>query len=103
MPGRNPTVPLLTLLNRRFPGLDDPVVLIKEGAVLIDGMPAASPRPRVRAGPAVRIRRPRLLRGTVKLAHALTAFGVDAAGAVALDLGAAAGGLPSAPLATGGA
>ena len=101
MPRRNPTVPILTLLNRRFPGLDDPVVLIKEGAVLIDGMPAASPRTRVRAGAAVRIRRPRVLRGTVKLAHALTAFGVDAAGAVALDLGAAAGGFTQALLDAG--
>ena len=101
MPRRNPTVPLLILLNRRFPGLDDPAVLIKEGAVLIDGMPAASPRTRVRAGAAVRIRRPRVLRGTVKLAHALTAFGVDAAGAVALDLGAAAGGFTQALLDAG--
>ena len=85
MPRRNPTVPILTLLNRRFPGLDDPVVLIKEGAVLIDGMPAASPRTRVRAGAAVRIRRPRVLRGTIKLTHALTGFGVDAAAARALE------------------
>ena len=88
MPRRNPTVPLLILLNRRFPGLEDPAVLIKEGAVLVNGVPAASPRTRVRADAAIRIRRPRPLRGTVKLAHALTAFGVDAAGAVALDLGA---------------
>ena len=79
MPRRNPIVPLLTLLNRRFPGLDDPVVLIKEGAVLVDGVPAASPRTRVRADAAVRIRHPLLLRGTIKVAHALTAFGVDAA------------------------
>ena len=101
MPRRNPTVPLLTLLNRRFPGLADPVVLIKDGAVLVNGVPAASPRTRVRADAAVRIRHPRLLRGTVKLAHALTAFGVDAAGAVALDLGAAAGGFTQALLDAG--
>lgn len=98
MPRRNPTVPLLTLLNRRFPGLDDPALLIKQGAVLVNGVPAASPRTRVRADAAVRIRQPRLLRGTIKLAHALTAFGVDAAGAVALDLGAAAGGFTQALL-----
>jgi len=103
VPRRNPTVPLLTLLNRRFPGLADPVVLIKEGAVLVNGVPAASPRTRVRADAAVRIRHPRLLRGTVKLAHALTAFGVDAAGAVALDLGAAAGGFTQALLDAGAA
>ena len=103
MPRRVPTVPLLTLLNRRFPDLDDLALLIKDGAVLVDGVPAASPRTRVRADAAVRIRHPRLLRGTIKLAHALTAFGVDAAGAVALDLGAAAGGFTQALLDAGAA
>ena len=81
-----PVVALLTLLQRRFPGLDDPARLIKEGAVLVNGVPAASPRTRVRADAAIRIRHPRLLRGTIKLAHALAAFGIDAAGAAALDL-----------------
>jgi len=103
VPRRVPTVPLLTLLNRRFPDLDDLALLIKDGAVLVDGVPAASPRTRVRADAAVRIRHPRLLRGTIKLAHALTAFGVDAAGAVALDLGAAAGGFTQALLDAGAA
>jgi 23S rRNA (cytidine1920-2'-O)/16S rRNA (cytidine1409-2'-O)-methyltransferase len=103
VPRRNPTVPLLTLLNRRFPQLDDPIVLIKEGAVLVNGVPAASPRTRVRTDAAVWIRRPRLLRGTIKLSRALTAFGVDAAGAVALDLGAAAGGFTQALLDAGAA
>jgi len=56
MPARRaPVVALLTLLQRRFPGLDDPA------------------RP-------------------IKLAHALTAFGINATGAVALDLGAAGDG-----------
>lgn len=96
-----PFVPLMTLLQRRYPGLDDPAVLIKEGAVLVNGVPAASPRTRVRADAAIRIRHLRPLRGTVKLAHALTAFGVDAAGAVALDLGAAAGGFTQALLDAG--
>ena len=86
-----PLVALLTLLQRRFPGLDDPARLIK-GAVLVNGVPAESSPTRVRADAAIRIRHPRLLRGTIKLAHALAAFGVDAAGAIALDLGAAAGG-----------
>jgi len=83
---RAPVVALLTLLQRRFPGLDDPARLIKEGAVLVNGVPAESSRTRVRADAAIRIRHPRLLRGTIKLAHALAAFGIDAAGAAALDL-----------------
>jgi 23S rRNA (cytidine1920-2'-O)/16S rRNA (cytidine1409-2'-O)-methyltransferase len=96
-------VALLTLLQRRFPGLDDPARLIKEGTVLVNGVPARSPRTRVRADAAIQIRHPRPLRGTIKLAHALAAFGIDAAGAIALDLGAAAGGFTQALLDAGAA
>ena len=71
--------------------------------VLVNGVPSANPRTRVRADAAIRIHRPRPLRGTIKLAHALTAFGVRAAGAVALDLGAAAGGFTQALLDAGAA
>jgi 23S rRNA (cytidine1920-2'-O)/16S rRNA (cytidine1409-2'-O)-methyltransferase len=100
---RAPVVALVTLLQRRFPGLDDPAQLITEGAVLVNGVPAASPRTRVRADAAIQIRHPRPLRGTIKLAHALAAFGIDAAGAVTLDLGAAAGGFTQALLDAGAA
>ena len=100
---RAPFVVLLSLLQRRFPDLDDPAQLIGKGAVLVNGVPAASPRTRVRADAAIRIRHPRPLRGTVKLAHALTAFGIRAAGVVALDLGAAAGGFTQALLDAGAA
>ena len=98
---RVPFVALLTLLQNHFPGLGDPARLIADGAVLVNGLPAASPRTRVRADATVRIRQPRRLRGTIKLAHALTSFGVDATGAVALDLGAAAGGFTQALLDAG--
>ena len=100
---RVPVVALLTLLQRRFPGLDDPAQLIKEGAILVNGLPAANPRTRVRADAAIRIRRARPLRGTIKLSHALTAFGIRPAGLVALDLGAAAGGFTQALLEAGAA
>lgn len=100
---RAPLVALLTLLQRRFPGPGDPARLIKEGAILVNGVPAASPRTRVRADAAIQIHRPRLLRGTIKLAHALAAFGINAAGTVALDLGAAAGGFTQALLDAGAA
>jgi 23S rRNA (cytidine1920-2'-O)/16S rRNA (cytidine1409-2'-O)-methyltransferase len=104
MPARHASfVALVTLLQRRFPALDDPARLIKEGAILVNGVPAASPRTRVRTDAAIRIRRPRPLRGTIKLAHALDVFGIDAAGAVALDLGAAAGGFTQALLDAGAA
>jgi len=100
---RAPFVALSTLLERRFPGIDDPAQLIKEGAVLVNGLPAANLRARVRADAALQIRHPRLLRGTIKLTHALNAFGVPAAGLVALDLGAAAGGFTQALLDAGAA
>jgi 23S rRNA (cytidine1920-2'-O)/16S rRNA (cytidine1409-2'-O)-methyltransferase len=98
---RAPLVALITLLQRRFPGLDDPARLIKEGAVLVNGVPAQSPRTRVRADAAIQIPQPRPLRGTIKLTHALTAFGIAASGAIALDLGAAAGGFTQALLDAG--
>jgi 23S rRNA (cytidine1920-2'-O)/16S rRNA (cytidine1409-2'-O)-methyltransferase len=100
---RAPFVTLLTLLERRFPGLENPADLVRSGMVLVNGLPSTNPRTRLRADTAVRIYRPRPLRGTVKLAHALTAFGVRAAGAVALDLGAAAGGFTQALLDAGAA
>jgi 23S rRNA (cytidine1920-2'-O)/16S rRNA (cytidine1409-2'-O)-methyltransferase len=100
---RAPLVALISLLQRRFPGLDDPARLITQGAVLVNGVPPASPRSRVRADAAIQIRHPRPLRGTIKLACALAAFGIDAAGTVALDLGAAAGGFTQALLDAGAA
>ena len=68
MPTHAPFVALLALLKRRFPDLDDPARLIMEGAVVVDGLPAASNRTRVRADAAIQIRGPRPLRGTIKLA-----------------------------------
>jgi 23S rRNA (cytidine1920-2'-O)/16S rRNA (cytidine1409-2'-O)-methyltransferase len=102
-PRRVSFVALVTLLQRRFPGLDDPARLIKEGAVLVNGLPAANLRTRVRTDAAIRICHPRPLRGTIKLSHALTTFGIRAAGLVVLDLGAAAGGFTQALLAAGAA
>ncbi len=98
---RAPFVALPTLLQRRFPDLDDPAQLIGKGIVLVNGVPATNPRTCVRADAAIRIRRPRPLRGTIKLAHALATFRVRAAGVVALDLGAAAGGFTQALLDAG--
>ena len=100
---RAPFVALLSLLQRRFPDLDDPARLIDEGVVSINDVPATNRRTRVRADAVVRIHRPRPMRGTIKLAHALSTFGVRAAGVVALDLGAAAGGFTQALLDAGAA
>jgi predicted rRNA methylase YqxC with S4 and FtsJ domains len=82
-----PFVALLTLLQRRFPDLDEAAQLISEGVVLVNSARSTNPWTRVRADAAVRIQRPRPLRGTIKLAHALRAFGVCPTGVAALDLG----------------
>jgi 23S rRNA (cytidine1920-2'-O)/16S rRNA (cytidine1409-2'-O)-methyltransferase len=100
---RAPLVALLTLLQRNFPDLDNPAQLLDEGLVLVNGAPSTNPRTRVRADAAIRIHRPRQLRGTNKLAHALTVFRVRTAEVVALDLGAAAGGFTQALLEAGAA
>jgi predicted rRNA methylase YqxC with S4 and FtsJ domains len=57
----------------------------------------------VRADAAIRIQNRRCRRGTIKLARALTTFWIHAAGAVALDLGAAGGGFTQALLDAGAA
>ena len=100
---RAPFVALPHLLRRRFPEIADPVMTIAGGLVLVDGATMANPAARVRADAAVRVLRPKTLRGTIKLRGALEVFDVDVRGAVALDLGAAAGGFTQALLDAGAA
>ena len=69
--------------------------LIAAGAVSLDGVPATRPAARVGAGARLEVTGdpfPWVSRAGVKLAHALAVFGLDPAGAVALDLGASTGG-----------
>lgn len=73
--------------------------LIRAGLVLVGGAPALNPAARVRADAAIRVRRPKPLRGTTKIAGALRH--IDVAGGVGLDLDAAAGGFTQALLDAG--
>jgi 23S rRNA (cytidine1920-2'-O)/16S rRNA (cytidine1409-2'-O)-methyltransferase len=98
---RAPFVALTALLARRFPDLDDPRAAVTDGRVVVDGRVLANPAASVRSDAAVRVRPPPRLRGTAKLAAALDAFGIGAAGAVAVDVGAAAGGFTAALLERG--
>ncbi len=69
--------------------------LIEAGAVRVDGAPASEPAQTVPPGTALALAadpNPYVSRAALKLAHALDAFGLDPAGAVALDLGASTGG-----------
>jgi 23S rRNA (cytidine1920-2'-O)/16S rRNA (cytidine1409-2'-O)-methyltransferase len=81
-------------LLRRFSELtpDEAETLIVIGSVLVDGFPVRNPRSLVERGTSIRVARDVPLRGETKLRAALNAFGVDVQHAIALDLGAAAGG-----------
>lgn len=76
----------------RYPHLEDPDALIAAGEVLVNGFPRTNPASLVDAGDSITVRRSTPLRGESKLTHALQLFDVSAAGRVAVDLGAAAGG-----------
>jgi 23S rRNA (cytidine1920-2'-O)/16S rRNA (cytidine1409-2'-O)-methyltransferase len=100
---RTRLVALTSVLSRLHPDLDHPAQLIADGLVRVDGRPVLNPAARVRADAAIRILRPRRLRGEVKLAAALTHFGIDVNDRIAVDIGAAAGGFTAALLAAGAA
>jgi len=80
--------------------------LIAAGVVRLDGAPAGRPATRVPAGARLELTGnplPYVSRGALKLLHALEAFGLDPAGAVALDLGASTGGFSQVLLEAGAA
>lgn len=80
--------------------------LIAAGAVTLDGTVATRPAQPVRDGARVAVTadpNPWVSRGALKLVHALDAFGLDPAGAEALDLGASTGGFTEVLLARGAA
>ncbi|HVA29481.1 MAG TPA: TlyA family RNA methyltransferase [Candidatus Baltobacteraceae bacterium] len=68
--------------------------LIMEGRVRVNGAPATKAGQNVRADAEIVVAQPRrfVSRGGEKLEHALVAFGIDVAGARALDVGASTGG-----------
>lgn len=80
--------------------------LIAAGAVTLDGAAADKPGARVPAAARLAVTGdplPWVSRGALKLRHALDAFGLSPAGAVALDLGASTGGFTQVLLAAGAA
>jgi len=94
-------VPLSTRIRGLVRDSHELEALIQRGELLVDGMPVRSPRAIVPAESSVVIATPKELRGREKLASALRDLRVDAADAVALDAGAAAGGFTQALLEAG--
>jgi 23S rRNA (cytidine1920-2'-O)/16S rRNA (cytidine1409-2'-O)-methyltransferase len=80
--------------------------LILAGEVLEGDRPVSKAGEEVAANAVLRLRSqpmPFVSRGGLKLAHALTTFGIDVAGAVALDVGASTGGFTDCLLQAGAA
>jgi len=94
-------VPLSTRMRGLVSDSHELEALIERGELLVDGKPVRSPRAIVPAGSSVVIATPKELRGQEKLASALRDLRVDVADAVALDVGAAAGGFTRALLQAG--
>jgi 23S rRNA (cytidine1920-2'-O)/16S rRNA (cytidine1409-2'-O)-methyltransferase len=79
---------------------------IKRGCVTVDGAPAMKPGQQVSEGANIVMTEdalPYVSRGGLKLAAALEAFGFDAEGRTALDIGAATGGFTDVLLSRGAA
>ncbi len=91
---RRPRRLLISLVRKQFPQIDEPEELISGGQILVDGAPITNIKALVPADAAIKVLKPKPLRGTVKLAHAIATFGLDLTGFVAVDVGAAAGALP---------
>lgn len=96
-------VALTQLLNRHRPDLDDTAAAIVEGRVVVDGTTITNRDARVRSDASIRVVEARQLRGELKLGAALDALDIDVRGAVAVDVGAAAGGFTTALLKRGAA
>lgn len=94
-------VALTALLRRRYPELDDPTARIMSGHVLVDGAVVTNPRALARTDASIKLRSLGKLRGTIKLSHAIGELGLNLAGKVAVDIGAAAGGFTQALLDAG--
>ena len=79
--------------------------LILAGRVRVDGTPVTKAGARVREDTPLEIEQPQrfVSRGGEKLDHALDAFGIDPAGADALDIGASTGGFTDCLLSRGAA
>jgi len=86
---------------KRFPDIPDPAAEIAAGRIAVDGRPARNPATWIRRGAAISRPADVPLRGEAKLRAALAAFGVAAAGLVAVDCGAATGGFTRVLLAAG--
>lgn len=95
--------PLLRVLERRTPPVDDPATAIAERRVRVNGAVVTNPASLVDPNASIKVDDPAEPRGVRKLGFALDHFGVDPAGKTCLDLGACTGGFTLALLQRGAA
>lgn len=100
---RGRLTPLVDLLARRRPDLDDPAGAVANLWVHVDGTIATNPRALVRPDASITVKVDQAPRGIDKLGRALDRLGVDVDGAVCLDVGACTGGFTLALLDRGAA
>lgn len=98
-----PRRPLIDLLQRRDPPIDDPDAALAEFRVTVDGAVVTNPRSRVDTAARIIVKPRRDPQGVQKLGYALDTFHVDVTGATAVDLGACTGGFTLALLRRGAA
>lgn len=94
-------MPLVKLLARQRPDIDDPAAAIAAMAVRVDGAIVTNPGANVRPDASIVVRADPAPRGIEKLGHALDRLGVTATGATCLDVGACTGGFTLALLERG--
>jgi 23S rRNA (cytidine1920-2'-O)/16S rRNA (cytidine1409-2'-O)-methyltransferase len=89
-----PRRPLVDVVAKLRPDVDDPVAAIEGGRVQVDGVVVLNPNSQVRTDARLVVKDARGLKGEAKLAAGLDAFDGQVAidGQVALDVGASTGG-----------
>ena len=101
--GRQRLSPLVKILAKQRPDIDDPVGAIADMSVQVDGVIVTNPRANVRPDARIVVKADQAPRGTRKLGHALDRLDVEVTGAVCLDVGASTGGFTKALLDRGAA
>ncbi len=94
-------VALTQRIRHTYPHATDPVALIRQGVVLVNGVIVTNPAALVRSDATIRVLPVTRPRGQLKLEGALNAFGVSVRDRTAADIGASTGGFTGALLHAG--
>ena len=96
-----PRRPLIEVLQRRDPPLDDPAAAVADFRVTVDGVIVTNPQSQVDTTARIVVKPRREPQGVRKLGRVLDALEVDVSGRTAVDIGACTGGFTLALLERG--